>query len=126
MPETDRLDKWLWAVRLFKTRGIAAKLCARGRIRRGGHPLKPAAAVRPGDVLEVPFVEGPGTRVVVVREVIQQRVGAPEARICYDDQTDAATREAREAWQLARRDAPAGRPTKKDRRKLDETRGFFE
>jgi len=126
MAETERLDKWLWAVRLFKTRGIAARICAQGRVKRLGSPLKPASPVRPGDELEVPFAEGPGVRILTVRELIQQRVGAPEARACYDDQTAPATIEARRLWQQARREAPAGRPTKKDRRQIDRARGFFQ
>ena len=126
MPDTNRTDKWLWAVRLFKTRGIAAEMCANGRVKRLGHPLKAASPLRPGDVIELPFPEGPGIRVVKVLRIIQQRVGAPEARECYEDHTSAEAIEAQRQWHEARRDAPRGRPTKRNRREIDRIRGFFQ
>ena len=126
MPSNDRTDKWLWAVRLCKTRGVAAELCAAGKVTRLGHRLKAATPVRPGDVLELPFPDGPGRRTVAVVTVIQQRVGAPQARLCYEDRTDAAALDAQRQWQESRRDAPRGRPTKKDRRSLERVRGFFQ
>lgn len=126
MPATDRTDKWLWAVRLFKTRGIAAQFCANGRVSRLGYPLKAASPLRPGDVIELPFPEGPGTRVVAVVRVIQQRVGAPEARECYEDRTNPGAIEAQRLWHEARRESPRGRPTKRNRREIDRIRGFFE
>ena len=125
MPEKDRADKWLWAVRLFKTRGIAAEMCAAGKVKRMGHSLKASSSVHPGDVIELPFPEGPGMRLVVVIDVIQQRVSAPVARACYEDRTAADAIEAQRLWQEARRDAPRGRPTKRDRRDIDRIRGFF-
>ena len=70
MSESVRADKWLWAVRFFKTRGVAAEMCEAGKVRRAGHELKPATALRVGDVLELPFAEGPGTRVVRVSGLI--------------------------------------------------------
>lgn len=126
MPENDRTDKWLWAVRLFKTRAIAAEMCANGKVRRLGHPLKAASSLRPGDVVELPFPDGPGTRVVSVVRVIQQRVGAPEARQCCEDLTTPEAFEAQRQWHEARRDAPRGRPTKRNRREIDRIRGFFQ
>ena len=126
MPESDRADKWLWAVRLFKSRGIAADMCAAGKVKRLGHCLKAATALRPGDVVELPFPAGPGLRTITVLEIIQRRVGAAEARACYQEQTSAAAIEAQRLWHEARRDAPHGRPTKKDRREIDRIRGFFE
>jgi len=62
MPDTARCDKWLWAARFFKTRGLAAEICAAGKVKRLGHSLKAASALHPGDVLEIPFPEGPGMR----------------------------------------------------------------
>lgn len=126
MSESARADKWLWATRFFKTRSLAADVCSDGKVKRNGHPLKPASSVQVGDVLEIPFVEGPGIRRVSVKAVIEKRVGAPEARACYDDLTDPAVYEALRLWHVARQEAPKGRPTKKDRRDLDKIHGFWE
>ncbi len=126
MPETDRADKWLWAVRLFKSRGVAAEMCAAGKVKRLGHPLKAASSIHPGDVIELPFQDGPGIRVVIVTGIVQRRVGAPEARACYEDRTTPEAYETQRLWREMRREAPRGRPTKRDRRDLDRVRGFFQ
>ena len=126
MSESVRADKWLWAVRFFKARGVAAEMCEAGKVRRGGHELKPATALRVGDVLELPFPEGPGTRVVRISGLIERRVAASEARGCYEETTDPSVFEEQRLWHEARRDAPCGRPTKKDRRDMGRIRGFWE
>lgn len=126
MAETARVDKWLWAVRLFKTRGIAAEMCASGKVKRLGHCLKAASPLHPGDLLEIPFPEGPGTRKLKVVALIERRVGAPEARACYEESTAPEVFEAQKQWHLARSEGQRGRPTKKDRRDLNRIRGFFE
>ncbi|HSP43829.1 MAG TPA: RNA-binding S4 domain-containing protein [Luteolibacter sp.] len=126
MSDTARTDKWLWAVRLFKTRGLAAEMCAAGKVKRRGHALKAASALHAGDLLELPFPEGPGTRTVSVVGLIEQRVGAPEARACYEESTAAEVWSAREEWQQSRKDGLRGRPTKKNRRLIERHRGFFE
>jgi ribosome-associated heat shock protein Hsp15 len=84
-PETgQRLDKWLWAARFFKTRGRAAALCAEGKIRMSGRVIgKAHVTVRVGDVLTFPL--GRYIRVVKVRALAQRRGPAPEARALYDD-----------------------------------------
>jgi ribosome-associated heat shock protein Hsp15 len=126
--ETVRADKWLWAVRLFKTRALAAEACNGGRVKRGGHPLKPATSLHPGDLLEVPFPSGPGVRTVRVIEPISQRVGAPRAQECCEDLTPP---EVVEAWiqsckeKHSRLDGQQGRPTKDQRRAIERHR-FFE
>jgi ribosome-associated heat shock protein Hsp15 len=126
MPDTARTDKWLWAVRFFKTRGLAAEMCAAGKVKRRGQALKASSTLHAGDVLELPFPDGPGTRVVTVTELIEQRVGAPEARACYEESTAAEVMAAREEWQQARKEGLRGRPTKKNRRLIERHRGFFE
>ena len=126
MPASARTDKWLWAVRFCKTRGSAAELCATGKVKRGGYPLKAASTVHPGDLLEIPFPEGPGVRTIAVKSVIQLRVGAPEAQACYEDLTKPEVYAALKLWQTAKRDAAKGRPTKKDRREIDRIHGFWE
>jgi ribosome-associated heat shock protein Hsp15 len=126
MAESGRNDKWLWAARFFKTRGLAAEMCAAGKVKRGGHVLRAASALHPGDVLEIPFPEGPGVRTVVVKAVIEKRVGAPEARACFEELTAPEVYDTQRAWHQARSEGMRGRPTKKDRREMDRIRGFFE
>jgi ribosome-associated heat shock protein Hsp15 len=126
MSDGVRTDKWLWAVRFFKTRGIAAEMCEAGKVRRGGYLLKAASTLRVGDLVELPFPEGPGTRVVRISGLIERRVAASEARQCYDETTDPSVFEEQRLWHEARRDAPRGRPTKKDRRDMGRIRGFWD
>ena len=126
MTDSIRADKWLWATRFFKTRGLAADVCADGKVKRNGHPLKPASSVQPGDLLEVPFVEGPGVRTISVKAVIEKRVGAPQAQACYEDLTKVEVYEALKLWQVARQEAAKGRPTKRDRREIDKIHGFWD
>ncbi|RYD37510.1 MAG: RNA-binding S4 domain-containing protein [Verrucomicrobiaceae bacterium] len=126
MSDSTRADKWLWATRFFKTRGVAADICMTGKLTRNGHPLKPASPVQSGDLLEIPFVEGPGVRRVKVTAVIEKRVGAPEAQACYEDLTEPAVYEELRQWIVARKEAAGGRPTKKNRRSIDQIRGFWD
>jgi ribosome-associated heat shock protein Hsp15 len=126
MTESTRCDKWLWAVRLFKTRALAAKMCAAGKVKRRGHTLKPATTLQPGDPLEVPYAAGPGTRHITVLTLPAKRISAPQARACYEEHIPPEVSAAREAWQQARQDGLRGRPTKRDRRTLERHRGFFE
>ena len=126
MSDTARTDKWLWAVRLFKTRGLAAEMCAAGKVKRRGHALKASSALHPGDELEVPFPDGPGTRSITVVTLIEQRVGAPEARACYEESTAPEVMATRGEWRQARKEGLRGRPTKKNRRLIERHRGFFE
>ena len=126
MAESPRIDKWLWAVRFFKTRGIAAEMCAMGKVKRAGHALKAGSTPHPGDVIEFPFPEGPGVRTVTVLSVLQKRVGAPEARASYEETTLPEVFEAQKQWHSARMESPRGRPTKKDRRDIDKIHGFWD
>ncbi|OLF16320.1 RNA-binding S4 domain-containing protein [Actinophytocola xanthii] len=116
--ESTRVDRWLWAVRLTKTRPDAAAACRAGHVRVNDHPAKPATTVSPGD--EVRARVNGTTRVVEVVRVIQKRVGASDAATCYLDRTPAPPPEA--AVPVAFRDRGAGRPTKRDRRILDKFR----
>jgi ribosome-associated heat shock protein Hsp15 len=126
MSDSARADKWLWATRFFKTRKLAADLCMEGKTTRNGHVLKPASPVKPGDLLGIPFPEGPGLRSVRVLGVIEKRVAAPEARACYEDLTKPDVYEALKEWHLARLGAPKGRPTKRNRREIDRIHGFWD
>ena len=116
--ESTRLDRWLWAVRLMKTRPDAAAACRGGHVRVNDRPAKAATMVSPGD--EVRARVGDTTRVVEVVRVIQKRVGAADAVTCYLDRTP--PRPSTPLVPVARRDRGAGRPTKRDRRMLDRWR----
>jgi ribosome-associated heat shock protein Hsp15 len=109
------VDRWLWAVRLTKTRPDAAAACRAGHVRVNDRPAKPATTVAPGDEIRARVHDV--TRIVEVVKVIQRRVGAADAATCFIDRTPAPTPEA--AIPVARRERGAGRPTKRERRVLD-------
>ncbi|MEV4556843.1 S4 domain-containing protein [Kitasatospora sp. NPDC049285] len=113
---TARIDAWIWAVRLIKTRSAAGAACRAGHVKLNGASAKPAQHVKPGDDVRV-RVEG-RERVVQVVRVIAKRVGAPVAETCYVDHSPPPPpREERIG--IVVRDRGAGRPTKRDRRETD-------
>src|SRR5512142_1247488 len=120
-----RMDKWLWAARFFKTRALAARSCELGRIQCNGQPAKPAREVRIGDMLRVRN-EG-GDFEVEVLLVSEMRGPASVAQTLYRE-TD-ASRELRLKLAAERKamkqfeQPPAGRPSKRDRRKIIQFRG---
>lgn len=116
--ESTRVDRWLWAVRLTKTRPDAAAACRGGHVRINDRPAKPSTSVSPGD--EVHARVGDRTRIVQVVRVIQKRVGAADAVTCYLDRTPALP--VVPHVPVAVRDRGAGRPTKRDRRMLEKWR----
>lgn len=125
--DTVRVDKWMWATRMFKSRALAARACESGRVKGDGRALKASSPLRGGELLEMPFPDGPGTRVVRVLGLIEKRVAAPLAREACEDLTPPDVVEARRLWSLDRghrREGEQGRPTKKKRRQIDG--GFFE
>lgn len=111
------MDRWLWAVRLTKTRPDAAAACRGGHVRVNDKPAKPSTAVVPGDTVRARV--GERTRIVEVVQVIRKRVGAADAVTCYLDRTPPPPPAAPP---VAVRDRGAGRPTKRDRRALDKWR----
>ena len=119
----QRIDKWLWAARFFKTRSLAAAAVDGGRVRWNGQQVKPARELQPGDELDI--VAGEQHWTVLVRGVNAQRRPAPEARLLYEETPAGAARRLRQ--QEIRRLAPTpgadlkGRPTKKAGRLI---RGF--
>jgi ribosome-associated heat shock protein Hsp15 len=115
--ESTRLDRWLWAVRLTKTRPDAADACRGGHVRVNNRQAKASTTVTPGD--EVRALVGDRTRVVEVVRVIQKRVGAADAATCYLDRTPPS---APAPVPVAPRDRGAGRPTKRDRRRMERWR----
>ncbi|CAL9394348.1 hypothetical protein SUDANB58_01316 [Streptomyces sp. enrichment culture] len=118
---TVRIDSWIWAVRLVKTRSIGATACRGGHVRVNGERVKPAYSVRVGD--EVRLRHEGRERIVVVKRLIRKRVGAPVAAQCYIDNSPPPP--PREAIAPAGvRDRGAGRPTKRERRELERLRGL--
>lgn len=117
-PASTRVDRWLWAVRLTKTRADAAQASRGGHVRVNDRPAKAATPVGVGDVVKA-HLNGTN-RIVEVGHVIEKRVGAQVAVRCYVDKTPAPPPEA--AIPVARRERGAGRPTKRDRRQLDRLR----
>ncbi|MEU0383840.1 RNA-binding S4 domain-containing protein [Streptomyces chartreusis] len=119
--QTVRVDSWIWAVRLVKTRSLGATACRGGHVRVNGERVKPAHAVRVGD--EVRLRHEGRERVVVVTRLIRKRVGAPVAAQCYIDNSPPPP--PREAVAPAGiRDRGAGRPTKRDRREMERLRSL--
>ena len=122
-----RIDKWLWAVRLYRTRSVAAAACAGGKVKVVGQAVKPARSVRVGEVIAA--VTGHITRTVKVTTLIGRRVGAPQAVQCYEDLTPASEYEKPRQpnfQTLILRPRGQGRPTKRDRRKLDQASAISE
>jgi ribosome-associated heat shock protein Hsp15 len=118
--DVTRVDKWLWAVRVYKTRAAATDGCRGGHVRVNGTPAKPATPVRIGDRVEATV--GSRLRSLEIVRVIDKRVGAPLAAECIVDHSPPPpTRDEQRAAVFAR-DAGTGRPTKRDRRRLDRFR----
>jgi ribosome-associated heat shock protein Hsp15 len=115
-----RLDKWLWAARFFKTRGLAAEAVDGGKAYLNGSRAKPAKLVQVGDSLRVRI--GPYDWHITIRAVTERRGSARDARLLYDETPEG--RAARDRLAEAHKIAPAptyqgkGRPTKKERREL--------
>jgi ribosome-associated heat shock protein Hsp15 len=115
-----RLDKWLWAVRLFKSRSLATEACHGGRVKVNGHPAKPARAVRAGDLIVAST--GELTRTVKVIALLEARVGAKFVPDFLQDLTppeEYEKRREREFSPVGLRPKGSGRPTKRDRRIID-------
>lgn len=116
-----RLDKWLWAARIFKTRSIAIDACKNGRVMIGGVKMKPSRMIKEGDEIQVR--KPPVTYTFRVLKAIQNRVGAklvPEVleNITTPDQYELL--EMNRISGFVNRARGTGRPTKKDRRELDD------
>jgi ribosome-associated heat shock protein Hsp15 len=116
-PGETRIDRWLCAVRLVKTRPLATRLCEGGHVRVNGLPAKPSTKVRAGDRVEAFIADR--ERVVEVVRPIESRVGAPVAATCFVDHSPPVVLEARQEIMPIRGE---GRPSKRLRRELDRIR----
>ena len=123
MAEEDnivRMDKWLWAARLFKTRSLAADAIRGGKVKVGDNPVKPSREVKEGDIIQVQIEQL--HKVVEVKTVIKNRVSAKQVPEVYNDLTPKEEYERIEfmhAYKAEWRDRGAGRPTKKERRMIE-------
>lgn len=117
---TARVDAWLWAVRVYKTRSAATTACRAGHVRVNGERVKAAQPVRPGDELRV-RIQG-FDRILVVKKTIAKRVGAALVAESVDDRTPPPPPKESMPF-VPVRDRGAGRPTKRDRRDIEKLRG---
>jgi ribosome-associated heat shock protein Hsp15 len=115
--DAARVDSWLWAIRIYKTRSAATTACRAGHVRVNGDKVKAAQQVRVGDEVRIRIAGC--DRILIVRQLLVKRVGPPVAALAYEDKTPA--REPQAA--LGLRDRGAGRPTKRERRDIDKLRG---
>ncbi|WP_256004227.1 RNA-binding S4 domain-containing protein [Pedobacter deserti] len=126
--EKLRIDKYLWAIRLFKTRSLATEACKAGRIKLKGQNVKPSAIVKIGDVYQVS--KGIERKVIEVVDLLYNRAESKIALTKYKDITPVEETHAFKSVfhpPALRRDRGSGRPTKKDRRETDDLiQGMFE
>ena len=118
--DSARIDKWLWAARIFKTRSIAADACKNGRVTKNGMTVKPSHMVKVGEVVSVK--KPPVTYSFRILKAIEQRVGAKLIPDIYENVTDPKQYELLEMRRISGfvdRARGTGRPTKKDRRAID-------
>lgn len=122
---SQRLDKWLWTARFFKTRALAAEAVSGGKVQLDGQRVKPARRIRPGASLRIR--RGDDEWDVVVEGLARQRRPAPEARQLYTETPESLERRVRERERRREeadtREAGQGRPTKRDRREMARLRG---
>ncbi|MEM1328399.1 MAG: RNA-binding S4 domain-containing protein [Bacteroidota bacterium] len=118
-----RIDKWLWSVRIFKTRTLATTACKTGKVKVGEQNVKASYAVQVGEDV---FVKKDGFNLhYKVLKLIEKRVGAPIAQTCYENLTPAEELNKYNDWfvgkaQSEMRERGAGRPTKRERRQIDQ------
>jgi ribosome-associated heat shock protein Hsp15 len=122
MPDKVRIDKWLWSVRIFKTRTLAANAVRNGKVKVNGQPTKASYLIQPGERLMVQK-NGFNLEFEVV-DLIEKRVGAPLAQKCYIDHTPEEELNKYKEWFVGKarpefRERGAGRPTKKERREIE-------
>lgn len=124
--EKLRIDKYLWAVRIFKTRTLATEACKAGKIKLGGQNVKPSHEVKPGEIYQIS--KGIERKMIRVTGIPENRMDAKSVVNFFDDETpDEQTNQFRSMFHapILRRDKGAGRPTKKERREIDGMKDNF-
>lgn len=123
-----RIDKYLWAIRIFKTRTMASEACKAGKIKLNGQNIKPSYEVKVGDVYQIQ--KGIERKVIKVLALLEKRSDAKTAVLHYEDQTpeeDTLKYKNQHHAPVLKRDRGAGRPTKRDRREIDDLKNdWFE
>lgn len=125
MAESVRIDKWLWAVRLYKTRSQATEACSKGHIWMGDLPVKASRTVKTGDIVKVR--RAPIYRSFKILSLLDKRVGAKELPEFIEEVTPQSELDLlamQKDMQWISRDKGTGRPTKKDRRDLEDFFGI--
>ena len=129
MAEKVRIDKYLWAIRIFKSRTIATEACKEGKVRMRSEPVKPSTLITIGDVIDV---QKDGFKLTYkVVQLIEKRVSPLLAKPCYEDLTSEEEINKYKSWFIGkggpeRRERGAGRPTKRDRREIDDFKVYYE
>lgn len=116
-----RIDKWLWSTRWFKTRTMATDACSAGKVKVEGNNVKPSFQVQVGQTIVFQKIGFKYT--VQVEKIIDKRVGAPQAQLCFTDLTLPEDKErltSAFSFNFEVRDKGVGRPTKKDRRDIEQ------
>ena len=119
--EKLRIDKYLWAIRIFKTRSLATEACKAGKVKLNGQNVKPAHEVQIGNTYQVQ--KGIERKVIYVTGLLERRGDATTAAQHYEDRTPVEETYAHKSVFHAptlKRDRGTGRPTKKDRREIDD------
>ena len=118
-----RIDKWLWSIRIFKSRTLASDACKAGKVKVGEEAVKPSYMLSEEEVVTVKK-DGFSSQYRAL-QLIEKRVGAPIAVTCYEDVTPEAEKNKYQSWfqnatpGAERREKGSGRPTKKERREID-------
>jgi len=124
--EKLRIDKYLWAIRAFKTRTLASDACKAGRVKLDSNNIKPSHEVKIGEVYQVS--KGPDRKVIKVTGLLENRVDAKTAVYFYEDITPVEQTQAFKSMfhaPMLKRDRGTGRPTKRDRREIDDLKDDF-
>jgi ribosome-associated heat shock protein Hsp15 len=124
--EKLRIDKYLWAIRAFKTRTLASDACKAGRVKLDSNNIKPSHEVRIGEIYQVS--KGIERKVIKVTGLLENRVDAKTAVYFYEDITPVEQTQAFKSMfhaPILKRDRGTGRPTKKDRREIDDLKDDF-
>ena len=129
MADKVRIDKYLWSIRIFKSRTLATDACKEGKIKLHEENAKPSTMVTIGDVIDV-VKDGFKLKYKVV-QLIEKRVSPILAKPCYEDLTPEEEINKYKSWFIGkggpeRRERGAGRPTKRDRREIDEFKDYYE
>lgn len=125
MAESVRIDKWLWAVRLYKTRSQASEECRKGKVMIGGMPVKPSREIRIGETIQLK--RPPVTHSYKVLALTENRMGAklvPEFMTETTPASELEILEMQKNMSFFNREKGTGRPTKKERRDLDDFFNF--